>query len=122
VDRATLPLYARAGAVIPLDPVRQNTGQPVTEPTTLRVHPGADGDFTLYDDDGKSLANRDGSDPSTLWIRCRWDDGSRRLTLAPDPRLRRWPGGARVFTVEIAGSETQAKRVELRGEPVELRW
>jgi len=38
VDLATMPIYARAGAIIPLDPVRQYTAQLVAAPTTLRVH------------------------------------------------------------------------------------
>ena len=49
-----MPIYVRAGAIIPVDPVRQYTAQPVTEPTTLKVYRGADGQFTLYDDDGIS--------------------------------------------------------------------
>ena len=46
VDLGTLPLYVRAGAIVPFDPVRQYTSQPVTEPTTLRIYAGADGLFT----------------------------------------------------------------------------
>jgi alpha-glucosidase len=118
VDLATLPLYVRAGAIIPLDPVRQFTGQTVAEPTTLRVYAGADGTFTLYDDDGQSLGYRDGSDPQTIWIRFRWDDSARRLTLEPDERMRKWPGGVRVFAVEATGGDVQPKRVEFRGERV----
>jgi alpha-glucosidase/alpha-D-xyloside xylohydrolase len=82
VDLATLPLYVRAGAIIPVDPVRQFALEPVSEPTTLRVYRGADGDFTLYDDDGTSqeyLRNR-GS-----WTRIRWDDAGRTLTLEAAP-------------------------------------
>jgi alpha-glucosidase (family GH31 glycosyl hydrolase) len=118
VDLATMPIYVRAGAVIPLDPVRQYTAEPVTEPTTLRVHPGSDGDFTLYDDDGLGLGYRDGSDPKTVWLRCQWDDAARRLTLEPDPRMKKWPGGVRVFSAEIAGSDAKPKRVEFHGEKV----
>jgi alpha-glucosidase/alpha-D-xyloside xylohydrolase len=118
VDLATLPMYARAGAVVPLDPVRQYTAQPVTEPTALRVYPGADGSFTLYDDDGQSLSYRDGSDGQTVWIRFRWDDAARRLTLEPDGRMRRWPGGARAFTIELVGSDAKPRQVEFRGERV----
>ena len=80
VDLAIMPIYVRAGAIIPVDPVRQYTAQPVSEPTTLRVYRGANGDFTLYDDDGISqdyLRNR-GS-----WIRMTWNDATRRLTLQP---------------------------------------
>jgi alpha-glucosidase/alpha-D-xyloside xylohydrolase len=118
VDLATLPLYVRAGAILPLDPVRQFTAQSVTEPTTLRVHPGANGSFTLYDDDGQSLGYRDGSDAKAIWITARWDDAARRLTLEPDARMKQWPGGMRVFAVEAAGSEAEAKTVEFRGERV----
>src|SRR5262249_35151895 len=107
VDLATLPLYVRAGAIVPLDPVRQYTAQPVTEPTTLRVFPGANGAFTLFDDDGQSLGYRDGSDPKTIWLRLRWDDADRRLTVEPEERMKKWPGGTRVFTIEVAGGEAK---------------
>ena len=46
VDLATIPLFARAGAIIPLGPVKQYTDEPVEGPTTLCLYPGADGDFT----------------------------------------------------------------------------
>jgi alpha-glucosidase (family GH31 glycosyl hydrolase) len=118
VDLGTLPLYARAGAIIPLDPVRQFTSQPVAEPATLRIFPGANGAFTFYDDDGQSLGYRDGSDPKTVWIRIRWDDTARRLTLEPDERMKRWPGGVRMFAVESAGSSAKSKPIEFRGVPV----
>jgi alpha-glucosidase/alpha-D-xyloside xylohydrolase len=120
VDLAMMPVYVRAGAIVPLDPVRLYTSQIVTEPTTLRVHPGADGAFTLYDDDGQSLGYRDGSDPKTVWIRVRWDDAARRLILEPDARMKKWPGGARAFAVEITGSDAKPKRVEFKGERVEV--
>ena len=76
--------------------------------------------FTLYDDDGQSLGYQDGSDPKTVWIRLRWDDAARRLTLEPDPRMRQWPGGVRAFTVEAADASAKPRRVEFRGEPVRV--
>jgi alpha-glucosidase/alpha-D-xyloside xylohydrolase len=118
VDLATMPLYVRAGAIIPLDPVRQYTAQTVTDPTTLRVYPGANGTFTLYDDDGKSLGYRDGSGAKTVWLRFQWDDAQRRLTLEPEERMKKWPGGVRTFTVEVVGSDAKPKQVEFRGERV----
>jgi alpha-glucosidase/alpha-D-xyloside xylohydrolase len=75
-----MPIYVRAGAIVPVDPIRQYTAQPVEETTTLRVYRGADGDFTLYEDDGISqqyLAGR-GS-----WTRIQWNDRSRELVLEP---------------------------------------
>jgi Domain of unknown function (DUF5110) len=121
VDLATLPLYVRAGAIIPLDPLRQYTSQPVGEPTTLRVYPGANGTFTLYDDDGQSLGYRDGSDARMAWIRFRWDDAARRLTIELDERMKKWPGGARGFSVEAVGIGRKPELVKFRGEWVQMK-
>jgi alpha-glucosidase (family GH31 glycosyl hydrolase) len=121
VDLATMPIYVRAGAIVPLDPVRQYTSQSVSTPTTLRIYPGADGGFTLYDDDGASPKYRDGSDAKMVWIRFRWNDGARRLTLEPDERMKKWPGDARAFQVELVGSKDPPKPVEFRGQRVEVK-
>jgi alpha-glucosidase/alpha-D-xyloside xylohydrolase len=80
VDLATMPIYVRAGAIVPVDPVRQYTGEPITEPTTLRVYRGADGQFTIYDDDGISQEYLNGRGS---WIRMAWSDRSRELVLEP---------------------------------------
>jgi alpha-glucosidase/alpha-D-xyloside xylohydrolase len=80
VDLATMPIYVRSGAIVPTDAVRQYTTQPVSEPTTLTVYAGRDGDFTLYADDGVSqdyLAGRG------TWIRLTWNDRAQRLSLQP---------------------------------------
>ena len=119
VNLQTLPIYVRAGAIIPLDPVRQYVAQAVSEPTTLRIFPGKDGAFTLYDDDGQSLDYLSGADPTTVWIRFHWDDKARQLTIEPDPRMKRWPGEARIFRVQLAG-DTESRRIEFRGAPVEV--
>ena len=80
VDLATMPIYARAGAIIPVDPVRQYTGEPVTEPTTLRVYRGADGEYTLYEDDGIS---QDYVKARGTWTRIAWNDRAKQLTIEP---------------------------------------
>jgi alpha-glucosidase (family GH31 glycosyl hydrolase) len=80
VDLATMPIYARAGAIVPVDPVRQYTDEPVSGPTTLRVFPGTNGSFTLYDDDGKSQEYLNGRGN---WIRMTWTDATSTLTLEP---------------------------------------
>ena len=80
VDLATMPIYVRAGAIVPVDPVRQYTEQPVSEPTTLKVYRGADGQFTLYEDDGISqeyLKNRG------RWTRLTWNDRTSALMIEP---------------------------------------
>jgi alpha-glucosidase/alpha-D-xyloside xylohydrolase len=118
VDLATLPLYARGGAIVPLDPIRQFTSQAVSEPTTLRIFPGSNSDFTMYDDDGQSLGYRDGSDPKTVWIRFRWDDAARTLIAEPDERMKKWPGSPRRFRTEIVGNNATSQSFDFTGSKV----
>jgi alpha-glucosidase (family GH31 glycosyl hydrolase) len=117
VDLATMPIYVRAGAIVPVDPIRQFTGQPVDEPTTLRVYTGADGEFTLFDDDGISQGYLRGVGS---WTRTRWHDRDRRLTIEPGA-----PEGAtnvvaeRVFEVLVL-PEGLTRQVRYSGSRVEV--
>jgi alpha-glucosidase/alpha-D-xyloside xylohydrolase len=89
IDLATLPLYVRAGSILPMGPVRQYTAQPVDEPDTLLVYPGADGRFRWYDDDGASFAYQQRDFTA---LDCRWNDTTRKLTLAWDSQGKPAPG------------------------------
>ena len=81
VDLATMPIFVRAGAIVPVDPVRQYTGESVRGNTTLRVYRGADGTAMLYDDDGISQDYLRGRGATE--IRLTWADRAGRLTLEP---------------------------------------
>ena len=85
VDLATMPLYVRAGAIVPLGPVRQYVDEPAAEPVTLRIYPGADGRFTWFDDDGTSYNYERGQ---FMRAECEWNDSARTLTITPDPAGR----------------------------------
>ena len=54
-----LPLFVRAGAIVPMGPVIQHTGEPQEE-ITLLIHPEGTSRFELYEDDGRSRAYRQG--------------------------------------------------------------
>jgi alpha-glucosidase (family GH31 glycosyl hydrolase) len=78
VDLATMPIYVRAGAIVPVDPVRQFTGEEVSAPLTIRIYRGAAGDFTLYKDDGESLAYLKGE---AVFTRFKWNDTTATLKI-----------------------------------------
>jgi len=122
VDLATMPIYVRAGAIIPVDPVRQYISEKVDGPTVMKIYPGADGDFTLYDDDGESPGYLKGADSKTVWIHFKWDDSRKRLTIEPDSRMKKWPGGVRAFSAEVIGSGGQAKPIDFGGKRIEVRF
>ncbi len=116
VDLGTMPLYVRAGAIVPFDPVRQYTTEPADGPTTLRIYPGADGAFLLYDDDGESFAYQRGD---WMGIECRWTDARRTLALAlADGSRMRAPD--RRFRIEVAGGSSR-REVTFDGRPVSVR-
>lgn len=56
----TLPLFAKAGAIIPAQPAARYVGEKPVEAITLDVFPGKAATFELYDDDGRSLAYQQG--------------------------------------------------------------
>ena len=120
VDLATMPIFARAGAIIPFDPVRQYMEQEVDAPTTIKVFTGADGEFTMYEDDGTSL---DYLREVATWTRTVWDDDARTLTIEPAPPAgaTNRPAETRTFVVELLpGRETRT--VEYRGTRVEVTF
>jgi len=117
VDLATMPLYVRAGAIIPVGPVKQYTGKKVDGPLTLMVYPGADAGFLLYEDDGISLDYRRGE---RMGIRMTWNDRRRRLTLRLAARSRMLPPLKRRIEVRIA-SEKAARSIVFAGRPVEVQ-
>ena len=78
VNLSTMPIYVRAGAIIPVDPVRQYATEKISEPTTIRIYRGADGEFVLYEDDGIS---QDYSRGKGCWIKFAWNDKNRSLTM-----------------------------------------
>jgi alpha-glucosidase (family GH31 glycosyl hydrolase) len=117
VDLATLPIYVRAGAVIPTGPVKQYVDEPVDAPMELTVYPGANGRSSWYDDDGHSFNYRNGD-----WTRVmmNWTDRRRVLSLRLAPGSRARSASEQRFVVRAAGSQT-SKEVVFRGRPVDVR-
>jgi alpha-glucosidase/alpha-D-xyloside xylohydrolase len=112
VDLATMPIYVRGGAIVPVDPIRQYTGQKVDEPTTLKIYRGANGNYTLYDDDGISLDYLQGDSVQTL---IKWDDATKRLTIEPQAK----GGPKRAFKIELIPDGT-AKEIRYAGQRLEV--
>ena len=85
----------RAGSILPLGPVIEYAGQ-ATDPIELRVYPGADGDFTLYEDEGDSYRYEQGAHAT---IPIHWDDAARTLTFGA--RQGSYPGMAAGHTFNV---------------------
>ena len=72
----TLPLFVRAGSILPLGEAIESTSQ-VQRIAKVRVYPGADADFRLYQDDGKTYAYEKGESLITV---LHWNDATEKLS------------------------------------------
>jgi alpha-D-xyloside xylohydrolase len=106
VSRATplavMPVYVRAGSILPLGPEIEYADEKPADPIELRIYPGSDGGFRLYEDDGTSYDYERGAH---AWIPIQWDDANRTLTIGA--RQGQFPGmlAARVFKVVLVSPE-----------------
>jgi len=73
-----LPLYVRAGSILPMGPEEEYTGEYPDAAIELRIYPGRDGNASLYFDDGLTYDYKSGE---CAWLPMHWNDASRVLTF-----------------------------------------
>jgi alpha-D-xyloside xylohydrolase len=93
-----LPLFVRAGSIVPLGPEVQYASEPSTSPVEVRIYPGRNASFTLYDDDGTSYEYEKGA---FTQIPFHWDDSAKALTIGD--RVGEFSGAphSRSFTIVV---------------------
>jgi alpha-D-xyloside xylohydrolase len=82
-----LPLFVRAGSILPLGPDEEWSTEKPADPIELRIYRGANGDFTLYEDEND---NYDYEKGAYATIPLHWDDAGRTLTIGE--RKGQFPG------------------------------
>lgn len=75
-----MPVFVRAGSIVPSGPAIQHTGEDKGGAVTLNVYTGADGTFSLYEDDGVSRQYLHGQYSR---IPLKWDEAAKTLTIGP---------------------------------------
>ncbi len=122
-----MPLFVRAGSIVPWGPDREYAAQNPDAPIELRIYPGADGEFTLYEDEGD---NYDYEHGAYATIPLRWSETNRALTIGA--RQGDFPGMVRtqefrvVFVsphhgVGVPATATPDQTVQYNGEEVTVK-
>jgi alpha-glucosidase (family GH31 glycosyl hydrolase) len=113
IDLETLPLYVRAGSILPLGPVKQYADE-IDDPLTILIYPGADASFLLYEDDGISFNYRRGE-----WtgIEMTWNDKARTLELKLAAGSRMLSPQPQTFNVQLLG---QTRSTTFNGKTISL--
>ena len=110
-----VPMFLRAGTILPLGPEMQYVGEKAWDNLELRLYPGADGSFTLYEDEGDNY-NYEKGVYST--IQMQWNDKARTLTIGT--RQGQYPGmlTSRQFTIVLPDGTT--KTVDYTGSELNI--
>ena len=116
VDLETIPLYVRAGAIVPMGPLKQYTAEKVDGPLDVSVYPGANGSFLLYEDDGSSFDYRRGE---WMGIQMDWDDPRKALTLRLASGSKMRPPAKREIRVTMGG---EGRSVSFEGNNLEVKF
>jgi alpha-D-xyloside xylohydrolase len=82
-----IPLYVKSGSIVPFGPTMQYTTEKPADPIELRIYPGADGSFTLYEDENDNYNYEKGRYAT---ISFNWHDADHTLTI--DKRIGDFPG------------------------------
>ena len=101
----TISLFVRAGSILPLGSAVQSTNEQQAI-AKVRVYPGADANFTLYRDDGKTYAYEQGQHEIT---ELHWNDAQRELTHSGVPAWSR----SDAEVVEVQGTKRRARGLPL---------
>jgi alpha-D-xyloside xylohydrolase len=114
----TIPLFVRAGSILPLGPVEQYAEEKKDAPIDLVVYPGRDGTFTLYDDEGTNY-NYESGQSSRIVVT--WTDRTHELRIGASAGS--FPGmlRERTFVVHRAGGDEEPHTLRYRGEAIRLR-
>ena len=99
------PLYVKAGSIIPIGKDVQYASIEAWDTLTIRVYPGADAEFTLYEDEGDGYNYEKGAYAT---IQFKWNDKAQQLTVGK--RRGEYPGmiRKRQFNIEVVGGKSVA--------------
>ena len=100
-----------------MGPVKQYTSEQSPGPLVLWVHPGADGAFSMYEDDGKTFDYRKGE---YMRMDAAWKDRQRRLSLRLAKGSRVLGAAKRNIVVQAAG-ESITREIVFEGRPIEVQ-
>jgi alpha-D-xyloside xylohydrolase len=123
-----IPLFVRAGSIIPTGPELQYTGEKPADPITFYIYTGADGDFALYEDDGLTYKYEKGA---FAQIPIHWDDTKRTLTIGKREGSFKGMLKKRTFNVVIVSkdnpigfsfTQTPQRTVNYSGKPLQVKF
>ena len=79
VDLMKTPLFVKAGSILPLGPQKQYAAEETEQPWEIRIYPGADGSYSVYEDEGINYNYEKGQ---FCTFDLKWNDSDKTLTIS----------------------------------------
>ncbi len=111
-----VPMFVRAGSILPLGSVMQYTGQQAWDKLEIRVYPGADGTFTLYEDEGDNYNYEQGVFSTITFS---WDESRQVLTIGS--RQGSFPGMLNSRLFHVVWPDGTSKDIKYEGEEITVK-
>ena len=111
-----VPMFVRAGSIVPMGPVMQHVGEKAWDNLELHVYPGTDTSFTLYEDEGDSY-NYEKGIYSTILIS--WNERARTLTIGE--RKGSYPGMLEKRQFTIITPDGRQQTVDYSGQTIKVQ-
>ncbi len=121
-----MPVFVKAGTILPFGPEVQYSSEKPWDELEIRVYPGADGSFTLYEDEGDNYNYEKGQFSE---IQFSWDEANHTLSIAPRKGNFKGMLQSRRFNVVLVTADSDAgdkpmkpsKTVVYDGKTVEIQ-
>ena len=110
-----VPMFVRAGSILPLGPEMQYVGEKAWDNLEMRVYPGANGSFTLYEDEGDNYNYEKGAYAT---ITFQWNDSKKQLTIGE--RKGQYPGMLQKRQFTIVTPNGKQKVIEYNGQKMQV--
>jgi alpha-D-xyloside xylohydrolase len=111
-----VPMFVRAGSILPLGPEMQYVGEKAWDNLELRVYPGADGRFVLYEDEGDNYNYEKGA-YSTITLQ--WNDKKHTLTIGA--RKGEYPGMLQSRAFTVVWPDGTSNTVNYQGQEINIK-
>lgn len=111
-----IPVFVKEGTILPWGPEVQYSSEKKWDNLEIRVYPGADGTFTLYEDEGDGYAYEKGAFTEIVMT---WDEANKTLTISDRKGSYEGMLSTRTFNVRMIGGAT--KNVSYSGKQVKVK-
>lgn len=120
-----IPVFVRAGSIVPMGPVKQYSWEESNEPLEVRIYKGADGSFVLYEDEGDNYNYENGAYSTIEFI---WNDKANTLQIGKRQGSFEGMEQSRKFNVVLVSSSNgtgietgKGVLVEYNGKKVKIK-